>query len=166
LDDGPPPSAIVITHAHADHHGLVEYARPDIPIHLSLGAKVLVEFSDRLHGRSLGNRDFRPLIDRRAERIGDFTLRHFLMDHSGFDARAVELAWEGRSLVYTGDFRGHGRKASCLDRFLKEVGQEPEALLLEGTTVGRPAGPGDLPSEADVEVKLTALFAAPRAWSW
>ena len=39
--------------------------------------------------------------------------------------------------IYTGDFRGHGRKAVCLDRFIDKAKKGAHALLTEGTMFGR-----------------------------
>jgi ribonuclease J len=59
------------------------------------------------------------------------------MDHSAFQAAAFEIRCEGKRLVYTGDFRGHGRRREYLERFLAEAEKEPDLLLIEGTTLGR-----------------------------
>lgn len=69
--------------------------------------------------------------------IGDIKLKPYLMDHSAFDAAAFEISAEGKTVVYSGDFRGHGRKAVCLDRFLKMVRKQPDILLMEGSILGR-----------------------------
>ncbi|MDD3170148.1 MAG: MBL fold metallo-hydrolase RNA specificity domain-containing protein, partial [Eubacteriales bacterium] len=42
-----------------------------------------------------------------------------------------------KTVLYTGDFSGHGRRGAYLDRFLGEAGKEPDLLLIEGTTLGR-----------------------------
>ena len=69
--------------------------------------------------------------------IGDFTIKPYLMDHSAFDAAAFEITAEGKTIIYTGDFRGHGRKAVCLDRFISGAARNADLLLAEGTMFGR-----------------------------
>ncbi len=59
------------------------------------------------------------------------------MDHSAFDAAAFEISDGDKTVIYTGDFRGHGRKAVCLDYFLKGASKGADALLIEGTMFGR-----------------------------
>ena len=51
--------------------------------------------------------------------VGNFKIMPYLMDHSAFDAAAFEISDGDKTVIYTGDFRGHGRKAVCLDYFLK-----------------------------------------------
>jgi len=41
----------------------------------------------------------------------------------------------GKSLFYTGDFRGHGRKAKLLDKLIKNP-PKVDAILMEGTLIG------------------------------
>jgi ribonuclease J len=59
------------------------------------------------------------------------------MDHSAFDAAAFEIKVEGKTVIYTGDFRAHGRKAVCLDYLIKGANKNPDVLLIEGTMFGR-----------------------------
>jgi len=60
--------------------------------------------------------------------IGDFIIKPYLMDHSAF-----EIAAEGKTIISTGDFCGHGRKAVCLDRFISGATQNADLLLTEGS---------------------------------
>jgi len=84
--------------------------------------------------------------------IGNITIRPFLMDHSAFDAAAFELMAEGKTLIYTGDFRGHGRKSVCLDSFIRQASKKADALLVEGTMLGRT---DELPrTESDLEEEI------------
>ena len=46
--------------------------------------------------------------------VGDFLIKPYLMDHSAFDAATFEISTEDKTIIYSGDFRGHGRKAVCL----------------------------------------------------
>ena len=59
------------------------------------------------------------------------------MDHSAFDAAAFEIDGEGKTIIYSGDFRGHGRKSVCLDRFIEAAKKSPNILLVEGSMLGR-----------------------------
>ena len=43
--------------------------------------------------------------------VGDIKIKPYLMDHSAFDSAAFET--ENKTVIYTGDFIGHGRKAAC-----------------------------------------------------
>ena len=60
----------------------------------------------------------------------------FPVDHSvpGSVAWAVET--EAGWIIYTGDFRLHGKAASCTEAFIEEAAKlRPTALIIEGTRV-------------------------------
>jgi hypothetical protein len=48
------------------------------------------------------------------------------MDHSAFDAYGFLISAGDKSLFYTGDFRGHGRKGKLLDRFVEKLAGKKE----------------------------------------
>ncbi len=59
------------------------------------------------------------------------------MDHSAFDAHAFLIKADEKSIVYSGDFRIHGRKTKAFDWFSHNVETNVDYLLLEGTSIGR-----------------------------
>ena len=67
--------------------------------------------------------------------VGAFSVTPYLMDHSAFDAYGFLVSAGEKSLFYTGDFRGHGRKAKLLDR-LTQNPPKANALLMEGSLIG------------------------------
>ncbi|MDR0929935.1 MAG: MBL fold metallo-hydrolase [Oscillospiraceae bacterium] len=132
--------AILLSHAHLDHWGLLPHAHPQIPIYLSPGSKVLLEVSAEYLHQKKPNGEMHTFAMGEPLRIGDMTITPHLMDHSAYDAAAFEIAADEQRIVYTGDFRDHGRKPGALERFLKAVFPRPDALLCEGTTLGRSGG--------------------------
>jgi ribonuclease J len=69
--------------------------------------------------------------------IYEITITPYLMDHSAFDAFAFHITDSDKSVIYTGDFRSHGRKGRLLDSFLKNVPKKANALIMEGTMLSR-----------------------------
>lgn len=69
--------------------------------------------------------------------IGPFRLTPYLIDHSAFDAYSFLVEADGRSLFYSGDLRGHGWKSRLFDQLLATGPKDVDAMLLEGTTLGR-----------------------------
>ena len=55
----------------------------------------------------------------------------------------------GKALIYTGDFRGHGRKSDRLELFVRKAAKDADALLIEGTTLGR--NTEEVLTEQDIE---------------
>lgn len=136
--DEPSFNAAIISHAHLDHWGLIRYINPAIPVYLSKGTRKIIELSILFKltpeiSNPLYEFDmYKPFI------VGDFRIMPFLMDHSAFDAAAFEISDGSKTVIYTGDFRGHGRKSVCLDRFIDKAKKEADILLTEGTMLGRP----------------------------
>lgn len=99
------------------------------------------------------------LRDRTPLHLGPFTVTPFLADHSAFDAYSLLVEADGRRLFYTGDIRGHGRKAALFDRLVADPPQA-DVLLMEGTNVRAASGPTPRRTEADVEDELVETFHA------
>ena len=135
--DKPAFDGVLISHAHSDHFGLLKYIHPDIPVYLSKTTDKLIEMNLAFPVKDYSGRDRRSVSMDEPFSIGDFTIKPYLMDHSAFRAAAFEIRCEGKTILYTGDFRGHGRRQETLDRFLNEAEKEPDLLLMEGTTLGR-----------------------------
>jgi len=85
-----------------------------------------------------------------------FTVTPYLADHSAFDAYSLLVEAGGRRLFYTGDLRGHGRKAGLFERLVQHAPQA-HVLLMEGTNVRTTPGPHP-GSEWDVEKALLSTF--------
>lgn len=129
--------AVLISHAHIDHYGLLKYINPSIPVYMSAGTDTLIRVSQCfkiVDSFNLEVRNFKMYIP---FQIGDINIKPYLMDHSAFDAAAFEITAEGKTVIYSGDFRGHGRKAVCLDRFIETAKKQSDILLTEGSMIGR-----------------------------
>jgi len=135
--DNPDFDAVLISHAHIDHYGLLKYINSAIPVYMSAGTKRIIETSQRFKICDSFDLDVRIFTMYRPFEIGNIRIKPYLMDHSAFDAAAFEINAEGKSVIYSGDFRGHGRKAVCLDRFIEAVKIRPDILLVEGSILGR-----------------------------
>jgi ribonuclease J len=108
------------------------------------------------------------LEDRVPLSVGPFTVTPHLVDHSGYDSYALVVDAGGRRLMYTGDLRGHGRKASLFDGMLGHPPAGVDTLLLEGTHIRAGAGePSDVDpvaetvlTESQVERDMAVTFRA------
>jgi Predicted exonuclease of the beta-lactamase fold involved in RNA processing len=130
--DEPSFDGIIISHAHIDHYGLLKYVHPDIPVHLSAGTKTLIDVSQTfkiVQPYPVNARVFKMYTP---FNVGDFTVKPYLMDHSAFDSAAFEILAEGKTILYSGDFRGHGRKAVCLDIFIKRATKTSRCIVYRG----------------------------------
>ena len=131
--------AIVISHPHADHYGLLAVAHHAIPVYLGEGANRLLNAASPFLGDGMFPQSVTTYKNREPFSVGPFRITPYLMDHSAYDAHALLIEADGRSLLYSGDFRGHGRKSESFEKFLADPPRQVDALLMEGTTLGRDA---------------------------
>ena len=143
LDLESPVDALIISHPHQDHYGLVPSLPADWPVWMGHGTEILSRMTLALSGQEIPQ-----TIHRYASSqpfcVGPFTITPHLIDHSAFDAHMLQIEVAGRRILYTGDFRRTGRKANLVDRLLRVLPRPVDLLLMEGTCLGRS---GEFPSE-------------------
>jgi ribonuclease J len=148
--------AILLSHPHQDHYGVLSFVNPDIPVYMSEGCRKLIRASHFFGYTGFEATNVRAVEGWKQLRIGDFVITPYPVDHSGFAALAFLVEAEGRRIFYSGDFRRHGRKGVLFENVLKRPPRDISYLLLEGSMLGR--APGAYRSEEDVENKLVELF--------
>jgi len=129
--------AVLISHPHQDHYGLLRYINHEIPVYLSKGAFALIQASDVFIPVKVNPHNVITFENKESYTIGDIEISPRLVDHSGFDAVAFTIEFEGKKLFYSGDFRGHGRKGVLFDILCKYPEKDVDYLLLEGSMLGR-----------------------------
>lgn len=150
---------VVITHGHADHHGLAGAISPEVPLVMGRATERILREAAFFSRDRFAPRACAYLRERVPLTLGPFTVTPYLVDHSAFDAYALLVEAGGRRLFYTGDLRGHGRKAGAFQRIVKDPPESVDVVLMEGTRVGRSDYPGSAQSEDAVEQLATEMFA-------
>ena len=91
---------------------------------------------------------------------GEVNITQYIVDHSIPGACAYIIENDGRSIVYTGDFRRHGFHGDWVDKFIDIAHKSnPIAIITEGTRVTSKdefkdgSYKGDDQSEKDVQVR-------------
>ena len=154
LDTSRPVDALLISHPHQDHYGLLPSLPKEWPVWCGGPTETLMRLTSSITGKTIPQsvnsyRSFVPFT------IGPFQITPFLTDHSAFDAHMLLVEVGGKRILYSGDFRRTGRKAKLVDRMMADPPSEVDVLLLEGTTLGRS---GHFPSESDLEAEFIDLF--------
>jgi len=163
-NDKPTVTAVVLSHAHLDHYGLLKFVHPKIPIYMSVGTKSLTEVSNTFLNTDVKSEKIELFEMWKTFKIGEFTVTPYLMDHSAPDAAAFLIEADGQRIFYTGDFRGHGRKGILLDRLTKDPPKNINYLLMEGSMLGRDEGLFD--NESTVEQALDNLIHSHKGLSY
>jgi len=132
-DNGTRPLGVIISHGHQDHWGLAPQLPTDIPVFIGEGAANILRAA-QFWGSGVDLHEAGHLHDRVPFTLGPFTITPYLADHSAYDAFSLLVEAGGRSLFYTGDIRGHGRKASAFERLLADPPSPVHAILMEGTS--------------------------------
>jgi len=142
LEGDPMIKGILVSHAHADHYGLLHLAHKDIPVFMSgYQKRVLNEVACHFVPDSAPCLRATVVKAWRWFDVGkSFRVKPILVDHSAFGGFSflVEIDREKR-VLYSGDFRGHGR-VDLLGAFCKTPPENVDVLLMEGTTLSRKTG--------------------------
>ena len=151
-----PVQAVLISHAHQDHYGLLHFVKDEIPVYVGQASRYLIEFTRFIiTSKQEPMSNVRIFSSYNDFNIGCFHVKPFLMDHSAFDAHAFLISSGDKKVFYSGDFRDHGRKKAAFDSLVKSGPQNVDALLLEGTMLSRPNE--KVPSEAELEEQIISI---------
>ena len=149
---------VLISHPHRDHYGLARHIRPEVPIHIGRDAHNILEAASRYVPNGHAFADPRFIAHRAPVEIGPFRVTPYLVDHSAFDAYALLIEADGKRVFYSGDFRGHGRKAGLFEALVANPPEDIDVLLMEGTTIGRAGTDEGFATEDDLERAFAQAF--------
>lgn len=152
--DGQKVDAIILSHSHLDHSGLLHLTQPDIPIYASSGtSKMMLAGAVFGQQKELARERFREVRSRQPFEVGDFRITPYVVDHSSFGSLAFLVEADGKRILYSGDIRRHGRKPGMMRDLIRDVGtQQKDVLLMEGTHFGGNRTKGKTEYELEEEI--------------
>ena len=149
--------AVLISHPHQDHYGQISLLPPAVPVYIGNLSKPVLDaiatFTNHPHPQNA----FRFFERGKPFVVGDLTITPFLVDHSANDAYCFLIEAEGKTLVYSGDFRDNGYKGFLLEDVIKKLkGKSVDVLIMEGTSLERE--PAEFPQEKDVAKEIERII--------
>lgn len=143
--------AIILSHGHRDHWGLIPKAHSSIPLAMGAATESILTAAAAFVPDGVGLKASYHLAAKEPLVIGPFTIIPHLVDHSGFDAYAFEIEADGKRLFYSGDLRAHGRKGVLFEALVRDPPKAIDVMLMEGSSLGRLANDKKFPSETELE---------------
>ena len=150
--------ALVLSHGHVDHWGLAHLAGPALPVALGAATHRILRAAAPFVPRPYVPTNPVEFTSGQVLTFGPFRITPHLVDHSAYDAYALEVEADGTKLFYSGDIRGHGRKAALFERLLAHPPRDVDIMLMEGSTLGRLNAEQAFPTEADIEARFVEIF--------
>lgn len=147
--------ALLLSHPHADHFGLINFVRKGIPVYLSKQSNDILDINSIFTKTKIRIKNPFYFESNKPFSVGDFTITPYFNDHSSFISYSFLIEANNKKIIYSGDFRGHGRKAKSFYWFLKNAPENIDALLMEGTNIGRD---GHNLTEQDLEKSFIGTF--------
>ena len=145
---------VLVSHPHQDHFGLLDEVPAHWPVYCGEATAKLMAITANIMGKSIDT-DFQFWRSGQPMKVGTFTVTPYLTDHSAFDAYMLLIDVAGKRILYTGDFRAHGRKSTLVDRLMASPPANIDVLLMEGTNLGSEKPCMD---ESDLEDDFVSLF--------
>ena len=152
----PQIDAILISHPHQDHFGLLSLLPVDVPIYMSKGCETLIDVANYFNKVGPFPNKKEIMEAWKKYDIGDISITPYLADHSAIDAFSFLIEVDKKRIFYSGDLRAHGRKKILFETLLVNHPENIDYLILEGTMLGRT---GELcKDEMQIEDKMVSLF--------
>jgi|AntAceMinimDraft_9_1070365.scaffolds.fasta_scaffold18785_2 ribonuclease J len=150
-------NAVLISHPHMDHFGAIEKLSNDIPIYCSKLSLELMNAPKIFVENKILDNNFKHFEKNKTFKIGDFKIIPYLVDHSSSDSFTFLIEADNKKVLYSGDFRNHGRRGKLFDILVKNKDiKNVDVLLMEGTMLKR--SNDKFPTEKSVENKISQII--------
>ncbi len=142
---GDAPHAILLSHAHLDHVGLLDHTATEIPVFASKGTSKMMLAGELFASQTCIRKDrYRELISGVPITIDAFTITPFCSRSFNSRVPCFPSRDQGVRLLYTGDLRLHGARPGDHEFLIKATTTEPSmrcsskeltsALIMEAKT--------------------------------
>lgn len=149
--------ALLISHSHQDHHGLMEKVGTEVPIYIGQLSLDMINAAKPFLKVAPFEGNFQIIKAWDSFTIADtFKVKPYLVDHSSPEAFAFLIEADNKRIFYSGDFRATGRKNILYKKLTDNPPRNIDLLLLEGTMVQRKNQ--KFPTEESVEFAIEKII--------
>ncbi len=159
--------AVLFTHYHGDHIGRFKEIPRSVPVYMGRVTRqvmtTIAKYTQDTEALQILHDDTRVHEIKAAKSfaVKDICITPYLVDHSAFDAYMYLLETPDKTILHTGDFRGHGHRGKSLinmiNTYIRRNGKRKvDVLLIEGTMLSRLTE--KVYSEADMLKDCIRLF--------
>ena len=146
--------AVFVTHYHGDHVGRILDIPSNIPIYMGKTTRqIMLNIHETLMSvpelQEEQNRWVELLNSNRIKEIQEnkvisdiegLAVTPYSVDHSAYDAYMYLIEADGKVILHTGDFRGHGYRGAkmieVIQNHVHKNGRKVDYLITEGTMMG------------------------------
>jgi ribonuclease J len=130
--------ALLISHPHQDHFGLMENLEVNVPIYIGEVAFDFINATKLFIDLPLLSGNYETIKPWQAFTVLDtFKIKPFLTDHSTPESFSFLIEADGKRVFYSGDLRATGRKNILFDKIIASPPENIDLLFIEGTMVQR-----------------------------
>jgi len=130
--------ALLISHPHQDHFGLMENIRVEVPIFIGQISLDLINATKIFRNIAVSKGNFNIIEPWKKFSIDNtFSVTPFLVDHSTPEAFSFLIEADGKRIFYSGDFRATGRKNIVYQKLIENPPKDIDLLFVEGTMIER-----------------------------
>ncbi|MGL5722494.1 MAG: MBL fold metallo-hydrolase [Brevinema sp.] len=151
-----PPDALLITHPHMDHYGLIDQIPPEVPLYAGEITQNLIQKLRPFLKKEPYPNHFQNFETWKTFSIGETSIHPYLVDHSAPEAFAFLIEYQGKRIFISGDFRNGGAKKQVFEYLCENPPKDIDILFIEGTTINR--HDPKYPNEKSVEEALLPIF--------
>jgi ribonuclease J len=159
----PRPTAVVLSHAHIDHDGLLPHLRPDVPVYTHPDTVRLHRALEDAGATPPGTTAHLVALDEGTWLdVEDLQVRLHRVDHDIVGAVGIEVRTPDGALAYTGDLNLHRDEGRHTEAFMRAVAGV-DLLVSETTMLSFDPLPAEPITETEVAARVaTALRECPR----
>ncbi len=130
--------ALLISHPHQDHYGLMGNVGLEIPIYIGEVAYDFINATKIFLEKPLLQGNYQKIKPWKSFLIlGTFKITSYLTDHSTPESFSFLIEADNKKVFYSGDFRATGRKKVVFEQMIERPPKDIDLLLIEGTMIER-----------------------------